>query len=460
MDTVLGIGDQGCSRTDPIVLSGLLRRLIVSRFQPDLWQSKDMLKRVETYELNLGMFIHKLEGSWFKHPFWKSKFLLEEQWMLEVLQGSAVETVIINTELGLDNSPQSGAGATAMPAAMSQQARAMPLAAARPVTTKFAAARVATVREFGTARKIADRHSKAVSRVFLEARLGRGISARNVDPLIDDIYASVQRNLYAFNGLLRCREESEETYRHALATSALMIALARQMNLSSAETREAGMAGLLMDIGAGQEANDPSGVDFDPAADPRSRHVLIGHALLKAAGDIPEAVLKVAMRHHERIDGSGFPQGLSGQDIDQMSRMAAICDSYDLLVAGTKGVGGLDPAEAMRHLGEQGEGLDPEIMMHFIEMLGIYPIGAFVELRSGRLAMVVDEDPTERTLPTVYTFWSKPLNKKVKGEVIELSQCYGADEIVGIAQLADLDLPPLGSLRLSLLTAYARASGG
>lgn len=424
-----------------------------------------MLKRVETSELNLGMFIHKLEGSWFKHPFWKSKFLLEEQWMLEVLQGSAVETVIIDTELGKDSGPAADAAPARIPgsapaAALPAHARPMPLAATRPAATKFAAARVAAVREFGTARKIADRHSKVVSRVFLDARLGRGISARNVEPLIDDIYASVQRNLYAFNGLLRCREDSEETYRHALATSALMIALARQMNLSSIETREAGMAGLLMDIGLGQEANDPSGPEIEATTDPRSRHVLIGHALLKAAGDIPESVLKVCMRHHERLDGSGFPQGLSGADIDQMSRMAAICDSYDLLVAGSNGVGGLDPAEAIRHLGEQGEGLDPEIMMHFIEMLGIYPIGAFVELRSGRIAMVVDEDPSERTLPTVYTFWSRPLGKKVKGEVIELSQCYGADEITGIAQLADLDLPPLGSLRQTLLTAYARASGG
>ena len=442
-----------------------MRIALIRSFQSNLWHGTNMLKRVETSELNLGMFIHKLEGSWFKHPFWKSKFLLEEQWMLEVLQSSAVETVVIDTELGKDSSRSADAAPARIPGAapagaLPAQSRAMPPTAPRPATTKFAAARVAAVREFGTARKIADRHSKVVSRVFLDARLGRGISARNVEPLIDDIYASVQRNLYAFNGLLRCREDSEETYRHALATSALMIALARQMNLSSVETREAGMAGLLMDIGAGQEANDPSGSEIDATTDPRSRHVLIGHALLKAAGDIPESVLKVAMRHHERLDGSGFPQGLSGADIDHMSRMAAVCDSYDLLVAGNNGIGGLDPAEALRHLGEQGDGFDPEIMLHFIEMLGIYPIGAFVELRSGRIAMVVDEDPNERTLPTVYTFWSRQLNKKVKGEVIELSQCYGEDEITGIAQLADLELPPLGSLRQSLLTSYARASGG
>lgn len=421
-----------------------------------------MLKRVETSELRLGMFIQKLEGSWFKHPFWKSKFLLEEQWMLDVLLGSDVDGVIIDTERGLSNVPQREVATVGAPP---PPQRGMPLVPPRPAANKFATARVATAREFGTARKLAERHSRLVSRVFIEARLGRGISARTVDPLIDDIYASVQRNLYAFNGLLRCREDSEETYRHALATSALMIALARQMNLSAAETREAGMAGLLLDIGANQETGGPphpedawSGSTADPEIDVHCQHVLSGHALLKAAGDIPDAVLKVCMRHHERLDGCGYPNRLSGDEIDQLSRMAAICDTYDLLVAGKGHRPGLDPAEAIRHMGEHCEGLDPAIMVDFIEMVGIFPIGAFVELRSGRLAMVVDEDPTERALPTVLTFWSRPLGKKIKSEAIMLSQCYGADEIVGIAQLGGLNLPPLGALRQSLLNAYTRAA--
>lgn len=418
-----------------------------------------MLKRIETSEVTLGMFIHKLEGSWFKHPFWKSRFVLEELWMLEVLQGSAIDEVIIDTAQGLDRPAKTAPQRARMPGVP-----AMGPAGAAPVVpapaNKFAVAHVTTAREFGTARKIADRHVKVVSRVFLETRLGRSISARDVGPVIDDIYASVQRNLYAFNGLLRCRADSEDAYRHALATSALMIALARQMGLSGGETRDAGMAGLLMDIGAGHDASGALDMPADHASDPRGHHVLAGYALLKSAGDIPDPVLKVCLRHHERLDGSGYPHGLSGAEIDQLSRMAAICDTYDTLVAGANSAGGRDPGEAIRHLGEAGEGLDPAIMIHFIEMLGIYPIGAFVELRSGRLAMVVDEDPGEPALPTVYTFWSRPLGKKVKGEAIALAQCYGADQIIGIAGLDGLDLPPLGTLRESLLTAYARAAGG
>lgn len=422
-----------------------------------------MLKRVETSEVTLGMFIHKLDGNWFRHPFWKSRFLLAELWMLEALQASKVKTLLINTELGLDTDRENGGSTGRIPSATAtlRTAPASRSTPPPPTSTHFAA-RAATAREFGTARKIAERHSKVVSRVFLEARLGRGISARNVDPLIDDIYASVQRNLYAFNGLLRCREDSEETYRHALATSALMIALARQMKLSPSDTREAGMAGLLMDIGAGQDADvsSPGAGDVTHSAKERlGQHVLIGHALLKAAGDIPDQVLKVCLRHHERLDGSGFPHALADKDIDLMSRMAAICDSYDMLVGGNGGGHALDPAEAIRRLSEQGDGFDPEVMLHFIEMLGIYPIGAFVELRSGRLAMVVDEDHSDSTLPTVYTFWSRPLGKRIKGDIIELAHCYGADEIVGIAELGGLDLPPLGALRHTLLTGFARAAG-
>jgi hypothetical protein len=74
-------------------------------------------------------------------------------------------------------------------------------------------------------------------------------------------------------------------------------------------------------------------------------------------------------------------------------------------------------------MGEHRVGLDPAIMVDFIEMIGIFPIGAFGRTPArAALPVVVDEDPTERALPTVFTFWSKPLGKKIRGEAIVLSR--------------------------------------
>ena len=427
-----------------------------------------MLKRVPTDQIKLGMFIHKLEGSWFQHPFWKSKFLLTDEGMLQTLTSSDVPAVTIDTERGIDFFEQPSAPSTQPVARVfgggrPNLVRTMPPANGR-VAISAAAAQSTTVAEFGKARQITQRAGKVVSRVFLKARLGKAFEASEIEPVIDEIYASVQRNLYAFNGLLRCQQDRDFVYRHALAVSALMISLARQMKLSPLDIREAGMAGLMMDIGIGQlpDKSIASMVNLRQlSSEMLAQHVLLGYALLKASGGVPKRVLDVSLQHHERLDGTGYPNGYAGSDIGLFPRMAAICDEYDYLVSSDGERIGLDPGAAIRALGETGGGgLDPEIMCHFIEMLGVYPIGAFVSLRSGRLAMVVDEDPHDHALPIVRTFFSSESGKRIKSETIALAHCFGADEIVGVAELAGLDLPDLGDLRKSILAAYAREAGG
>ncbi|MBB3859255.1 HD-GYP domain-containing protein (c-di-GMP phosphodiesterase class II) [Novosphingobium hassiacum] len=413
-----------------------------------------MLKRVSTDEIELGMFIHKLEGSWFSHPFWKSKFVLDDQETLAILRDSDVRGVIIDVSRGIDV----GAVTVASPVA---KARALPTPQLRvqPVPQRNGFARppaaLPIAREFGRAKRAAGDAMRVVSKAFIEVRLGKTIRPHDVEPVLDAIYASVQRNLYAFNGLLRCQTSNEKIYQHSLAVSALMIALARHMKFAAIDIRDAGMAGLLMDIGIGQLPVDIASVGGDLSQlrpDLRDQHVLLGYSFLKAAGDIPESVLRVILHHHERLDGSGYPQGLSGLAIDQLSRMAAICDAYDMLASSGESGPPVDPAEAIKILREQPEKFDAQILERLVETIGVYPIGAFVRLRSRRLAMVVDEDPADPALPTVRTFWSLDLGKRLKGETIALAQCYGEDAIEGIADLRGLDLPAAEKLRNSLLT--------
>lgn len=421
-----------------------------------------MLKRITTDEVQLGMFIYKLEGNWFSHPFWKRRFLLEDQAMLEQLRESDVSGVVIDTERGRD-------------AALAERSSRRPVNPERPVIVHAAqqfqhspvqpqprfprpAAVLPIAREFGRAKRAAGDAMRVLSKTFIEVRLGKTIRAHEVEPVLDAVYASIQRNLYAFNGLLRCQNDNESIYRHSLAVSALMIAMAKHMKFSPLDVRDAGMAGLLMDVGVGQLPVDLVATGGDYALlrpDLREQHVVLGYTFLKAAGDIPEQVLRVILHHHERLDGSGYPQGLSGPAIEPLSRMAAICDAYDTMIAGPER---LDPAEAILSLQGQADLFDAAILARFVETVGVYPIGSFVRLRSQRLAMVVDEDPNDSARPTVRTFWSLPLGKRLKGETIELANCYGEDAIEGVADLAGLDLPPVGPLREALLNAACRVA--
>ena len=431
-----------------------------------------MLKRISIDEIELGMFIHKLEGSWFSHPFWKARFLLEDPDMLDTLKSSKVAAVVIDTARGRSGVPHAIARrsefAAPAPSVATQVASPQGKAGLIPSPGGFArpAAPLAIAREFGRAKRAAGDALKVVSRAFIEVRLGKAIKVHDVEPVLDAVYASVQRNLYAFNGLLRCQNSNEPVYRHSLAVSALMIALAKHMRFSPLDIRDAGMAGLLMDVGVGQLPVNLASVGGDYTLlrpDLREQHVLLGYTFLKAAGDIPEQALRVILQHHERLDGSGYPQGLGAAALEPLSRMAAICDAYDTLVSGGEEAARVDPADAIRVLREQPEKFDAAILERFVETVGIYPIGSFVRLRSDRLAMVVDEDPADPALPTVRTFWSVPLGRKLKGETIALAHCYGEDAIEGIADLRALDLPALDlpavdKLREALLAASCRSA--
>lgn len=408
----------------------------------------------------MGMFIQSFHGNWLRHPFWRAQFLIEDRDRLAAVRNSELEAVVIDTERGgdLPAAIRAAKSSESSPEALQVQTAAP---AQRPVQPPFRGPIIANgaslrsgpipiSREFGNARLVAGKARKAVSKVFLEARLGKAPRVVEVAPVVDDIHASIERNPYAFSGLMRCKSDSEPVYRHMLATSALMVSLARQMRLPPAEARVAGMAGLLLDVGVSrldvEIAEEAGGVGrLDPSL--WDRHTFIGRDLLEAAGDMPQDVLRAVARHHEALDGSGRPLGLKGQDIDLFSRMAAICDFYDLACCGALTGRVQDPSAVLIQLIDQPDRYDAQIVARFVEAMGVYPIGSFVLLRSGRIAMVIDQDPEQPELPTVHAFYSAETERHISGHTIPLAHCFGEDAIVGVARLESHALPPAGSLR-------------
>ncbi|MCJ2178960.1 HD-GYP domain-containing protein [Novosphingobium album (ex Hu et al. 2023)] len=426
------------------------------------------LKQISTSQVEMGMFVHSFQGSWLNHPFWKARFLIEDEDRLEAVRQSALDGVVIDTDRGADLPRQDEAPAARGPVLHSAlKARNLRMSspapqAAAPTPIRAPVPRIAKVgvaREFGNARRVAGQARKVISKVFIEARLGNAPRVAEVTPVVEDIYASIERNPYAFSGLMRCKSEIETIYQHMLSVSALMVSLARQLGLSAQQTHTAGMAGLLLDVGMSRLEIDPTALtgglgDIDE--DLWHRHCYVGRDLLAAAEGVPDEVLQAVARHHEQMDGAGFPQALAGREIDLISRMAAICDRYDLLVSGAATGTAMDPAEAMHVMMGQSAAFDGEILARFQEALGVYPVGSFVRLRSDRIAMVIDQDPSEPALPTVRAFYSLATGKHVKAKVIELANCFGEDAIAGIADLSELGLPSAEELREQLFTVGAK----
>ncbi len=432
-----------------------------------------MLKRIGPEDVSLGMYVYKLEGSWFKHPFWKSKFLLTDVETLADLRASDVDGVVIDVSKGCDvaRRPALSPARLASPAAVSAAparrsaphhfgSRASTLAHP-PAFDMRGTSPQSMAREFGTAGIIAAKSQKVISRLFLQSRLGKKISASQIEPVIEDIFASIQRNPHAFNGLMRCKRDNEFIYKHALAVSALMISLARQLKLRPETIREAGMAGLLMDVGIGHLPIDFARIGNDVRLlddDLIQGHTRLGHDFLAMGGGIPESVAQVCLQHHERMDASGYPDGISGDAIAPLARMAAICDIYDALVTDGADRRGLDPAAALEKMTMMNAKLDRTILGQFIQMMGIYPIGSVVRLRSGRLALVVDQDPEHVSHPRVRAFYAIATRKLVAPQDIALSRCFGSDEIVSPDDPEAYGLQNFARLRANIFAAASAAN--
>lgn len=425
-----------------------------------------MLKRIQPVQAELGMFVHKLEGPWLKHPFWKAKFVIEDPETLADLREAEIDAVVIDLSKGRDVNPLLSEPQPApqpVPAAPVAPRRCFAAPASPPAAPgafNFASTTPQSIaREFGHAGKIAERGRRVISKVFLEARLGKTIRAEAVEPVIEDIFASIQRNPHAFNGLMRCKQETEFLYRHALACTALMISLARELKLSQLEIREAGLAGLMFDAGVNHLPVDLAAYEDDYRAIPAEilmPHTRLGHDFLIASG-MSEAVALCALHHHERNDGSGYPGGLIGGDIPLLSRMAAVCDAYDELATRGSDPHPVDPGAVVQAMAQMDGKFDPVVFAAFVQCIGTYPIGTIVELRSGRLAMVVDQDPADYAKPRVRTFFSLATGERVRAEEIDLANCYGADEIVGLANLSRFEAEDVLELRQRMMLASVRA---
>lgn len=424
-----------------------------------------MLKRISVSDLELGMFVHKMEGSWFSHPFWKSKFVIDDPAKLDALRDSDLDGVVIDTSKGKDIAANPAPRIVAPLPATARTGQSPPArrraVAARSMVEGASLLPVSAEIEMHAAQAIANKAQKAVQNTFIAARLGKAINVSAVQPVVTDIMDSIRRNPQAFGGLMRCKLKNEVIYQHALAVSALMISLARQMKLTQAETREAGLAGLLLDIGTNYLPQNAEVPHHDYRhADPKiwQQHVMLGYRALQNDDTLPKAVLSACLEHHERVDGQGYPNGLAKGQISTIGRMAAICDTFDFMMTRSGQGEALDPAVAVQRLRGMEGAFDEEILRSFIESVGLYPVGSFVELRSGRIAMVTDEDPRDKAKPVVQAFYSREQQERIVPHKVTLAQPDCKDAITGLADLTGLDLPEEAQLReLVFFTAYKLA---
>jgi len=374
------------------------------------------------------MHVHALEGAWIDHPFWKTRFVLDDPADLKRLRTSVVREVWIDTRLGCDVATVEADAAPARAAATVPSR--MPVASA-PAPAPAPSRSMAD--ELQQAAAICNRGRQAVIAMFNEVRLGHALETERCLPLVEEIASSVLRNPGALVSLARLKTKDDYSYMHSVAVCALMVALARQLGMDDAQCRQAGFAGLLHDMGKAlmppEILNKPGRLTEEEFAIMRA-HPQRGHDLLQEGGGATAEMLDVCLHHHERIDGKGYPNGLAAEQITRLARMGAVCDVYDAITSNRPYKDGWDPAESIARMASWKGHFDTEIFQAFVRSLGIYPTGSLVRLQSQQVAVVVEQNPASLVAPTVKAFYSMRSQMPVPPRLIELGRPGCSDRIV------------------------------
>lgn len=417
-----------------------------------------MLKRIQIQHLTLGMYLHEFCGSWMDHPFWKAKFLLKDPKDLARIQATAIQECWIDTSKGLDVA--AGTVSRSREEVDAQiETDFSRLEDLPPIQVTLPPPPPPPARdrnpsdmqsELQRAAAICVESKQAVVSMFNEARMGRAVDAAGAQSLVEEITDSVTRNPGALISLARLKTADDYTYMHSVAVCALMVALAKQLKLKDDQQRLAGMAGLLHDLGKAAiplaVLNKPGKLTDQEFTVVRS-HPVEGYHMLKEGAGVPDAVLDACLHHHEKVDGSGYPDKLKGEAISVIARMTAICDVYDAITSDRPYKRGWDPAESLRRMAEwTNDHFDARIFQAFVKSIGIYPVGSLVRLTSGRIGVVTEQSAAALTTPLVKVFFSTKSDLRIPPEVVDLAAPGCSEKIVAREDPEKWRFPDLNEL--------------
>ena len=388
-----------------------------------------MTKKIDVRQLRPGMYIADLGSDWMAHPFLRSSLKIKDEAMIAKIIDSGIHEVYIDPAKGLDvaDAPTHHEVERELEQQMLQAA-----------TETVAPRRVSATEEMGRAKKIHAEAHKIIHNIMQDVRLGEQVKLEKVEPVVEQMTESILRNGGALLSLCRVKNKDDYTFLHSVSVCALQVSFCRALAMDAATLHLAGIGGLLHDIGKVKVPDkilNKAGRLTDEEFKVMKCHVTESKQILDQTMGISEISIQVAYQHHERHDGSGYPEGLKGEAISQMGKMAAICDVYDAITSDRVYHKGLPPHEALRKIFEWSKfHFDPALVQQFLRTIGIYPVGTLVMLESGRLAIVLEQGEGNLLQPTVKVIYDSRRQQYIEPKMVDLARPVGhggGDKIAG-----------------------------
>lgn len=387
-----------------------------------------MLKKIDSSQLRVGMAIHDLDCGWMDHPFVRARFVLSSEDEIRKITRAGIRNVVIDCAKGLD--------VREAPTLAESQAKTeaeVTAIAGKPVKPVRSTLGEEMQRAVGIRRQAVS----LVRTVMQDARLGQAVQMENVAPVVQNITESILRNSGAMLSLMRIKTKDDYTFLHSVSVCTLLVAFCRSRGMDEDTIYQAGVGGLLHDTGKAQVPdailNKPGRLTDEEFAVIK-RHPRDGYDFLRQTSEIGAIPLDITLHHHERRDGSGYPEMQNAAEISELAQMAAIVDVYDAITSDRCYHKGMPAADALRKLYEWSKfHFDPGLTQEFMRCVGIYPVGTMVMLESGRLGVVVEPHESNLLTPKVNVFFNTRSQTYIRPELLDLSRAFGfggGDKIV------------------------------
>jgi len=349
-------------------------------------------RRIDTVDLRIGMFVCRLDRPWEGTPFPLQGLEIGTDGDLRALRELCEFVYIDKRREVVDQHRRQILARTSL-----QDARF------RRATTYTDKASVED--ELPRAREALQTASEMVDRLYLEIASGRELSIEYVEQAVRPLVASVLRSADAFLYLEGMRKHDSYTYSHAISCSALAAAFGRHMGLHEDTIISLAAGGMLMDVGKTRVPEtllDYPGSLSSPQVEVVREHVGHGLDILATAGINDPDVVAIVRTHHERHDGSGYPNHLVGSAIPVAGRMLGMIDTYDAMASVRPYRPPISRHRALQHIYAARDRLfQTELVEQFQVCLGVYPTGSLVELTTGEVAVVMMQNQARRLRPRV-----------------------------------------------------------
>ncbi len=343
-----------------------------------------MIKKIKIEDLQIGMFVHDFQGGWQDATIFIDQMTVNDLKVIEILRSWGIREVLIDTSRGRDIA-DSAAADKVRPAA---EKKASPPSSRK----KPGPSPVPFETEVKQAEKIKHEAIAVVNDITKRAREGKPPDVSLAFDVATKMMSSVRRNRDALVLLTRMRHKDEYTLYHSMSVSSLILTFCDFLEISETRALDMAVGALLHDIG---KAMIPDAILNKPAKlTPAEFEVMKMHAeysvdLLRKAKSLPLDCFDIALHHHERYDGSGYPHGLDQGRIGVGALMTAICDVFDAVTSNRCYKEGMGVVSGLKLIyTSSGSHFHKQLAYEFIECMGVYPVGSCVRLSDGKIGIV------------------------------------------------------------------------